>query len=260
MLSVIITHHQTPNLLNNCLKSIQSVFKNIKSEVIVCDNQCLPKLCLKDQWPKVKFCCFDQNIGYTRLVNRGLGQAQGDYFLILNADTIIPDQSILLALDYLKHHVQVGLLGPRLVGQDFRWQASCFREQKFKHILARRTWLARTNKGRQLITNLCYFDCNLENMQNVAWLMGSALMTTKQAVARVGLLDEQFLMYCSDADWARRFWQAGFQVVYFPQARVVHLHQRVSHQGHGIFDLLSNSMARLHLKDMMRYWWKWRKI
>lgn len=257
-LSVVITHHHTPELLQRCLQSLKSALKDLDSEIIICDNCCQGE-CQKDQWPQVKFLCFSQNQGYTKLVNAGLRQAKGDYFLILNADTIVPEaRDILLMLDYLVQHRQVGLVGPRLVGPDKKWQPSCFRKHSLLTIISRRTFLSRTKLGQRLISRLLYQDYDLNTIQEVDWLMGSCLMTTRKAVRLVGLLDEGFKMYFSDADWARRCRLHNLRVVYFPKAILIHWHQRSSHKGHGVFDLFFNRMTRVHLKDAIKYFWKWR--
>jgi GT2 family glycosyltransferase len=35
-------------------------------------------------------------------------------------------------------------------------------------------------------------------------------------------MDPRFFMYWEDADWCRRMWQAGWEVVYWPLGTVVH--------------------------------------
>jgi glycosyltransferase involved in cell wall biosynthesis len=44
----------------------------------------------------------------------------------------------------------------------------------------------------------------------------------RAVIERVGLLDEAYGMGYEDVDWCLRAWQAGFAVVYFPGARLVH--------------------------------------
>jgi len=257
-LTVIITHHHTPQLLANCLRSLVRSLNNVEHEIIVTDNQCNGFDCLQSQWPKVKFLCFNQDQGYTRLVNSGLKKACGDYFLILNADTIIADGQIELMLEYYQKQSKIGLLGPRLVNPKGQWQPSCFREQTWLNIVARRTRLGKTKFGQRLISRLCYQDRNLRKIQTAEWLMGSVLLISREFLNKIGYLDERFKMYFSDADWARRARQAGLAVVYFPLAELTHCHQRSSHKGHGIFDLLFSPLARTHLLDAIKYFWKWK--
>jgi hypothetical protein len=47
-------------------------------------------------------------------------------------------------------------------------------------------------------------------------------MAKREAIAQVGGLDERFFLYFEDTDWCRRMGQAGWSVVYYPLASVVH--------------------------------------
>jgi GT2 family glycosyltransferase len=51
---------------------------------------------------------------------------------------------------------------------------------------------------------------------------GAALMTTRNAFEQVGYLDTTFPMFFSDVDWCRRFFDCGFQIIFYPDAQVVH--------------------------------------
>jgi hypothetical protein len=52
---------------------------------------------------------------------------------------------------------------------------------------------------------------------------GACLLARRSAVETIGLLDEGFVMYWEDADLCWRLRKAGWQVVYDPRARAVHL-------------------------------------
>ncbi len=52
--------------------------------------------------------------------------------------------------------------------------------------------------------------------------MGACVMTSRRHLERVGLLDERFFFYAEDIDWAKRFWEHGLSVVYYPLPQVVH--------------------------------------
>ena len=49
----------------------------------------------------------------------------------------------------------------------------------------------------------------------------------REVIERIGLLDERYPMAYEDVDWCLRAWQAGFRVLYFPAARLVH-HESVT--------------------------------
>jgi N-acetylglucosaminyl-diphospho-decaprenol L-rhamnosyltransferase len=64
----------------------------------------------------------------------------------------------------------------------------------------------------------------------VDWLMGACLMIRQEVVAQVGGLDEAYFMYSEELDYCRRIVEAGWQVVYYPQAQVTHLSGKSSEQ------------------------------
>ena len=62
-------------------------------------------------------------------------------------------------------------------------------------------------------------------------LTGACMYMRREALERVGLLDERYPMAYEDVDWCLRAWQAGFRMLYFPAARP--LPPRVGHARNG---------------------------
>jgi GT2 family glycosyltransferase/glycosyltransferase involved in cell wall biosynthesis len=56
---------------------------------------------------------------------------------------------------------------------------------------------------------------------------GACMYVRREVIEQVGLLDESYPMAYEDVDWCLRTWQAGFRVLYFPAARLVH-HESVT--------------------------------
>ena len=52
---------------------------------------------------------------------------------------------------------------------------------------------------------------------------GACMYITREALDRVGLFDEAYPMAYEDVDHCLRAWQAGFEVLYAPDARLHHL-------------------------------------
>ena len=55
------------------------------------------------------------------------------------------------------------------------------------------------------------------------WLSGAAMLVRRRAVEQVGGLDESFFMFNEESDWQYRMHEAGWEVVFFPGAEVVHV-------------------------------------
>jgi GT2 family glycosyltransferase len=56
---------------------------------------------------------------------------------------------------------------------------------------------------------------------------GACMYMRREALERVGLLDERYPMAYEDVDWCLRAWEAGMRVMYFPAASLYH-HESVT--------------------------------
>ena len=56
---------------------------------------------------------------------------------------------------------------------------------------------------------------------------GACMYVRRELIERIGLLDERYAMAYEDVDWCLRAWQAGFGVIYFPAAQLIH-HESVT--------------------------------
>jgi len=258
-LSIIITHHNTLELLDLCIKSIKDTIKNLKHEIIVADSEAKEsnKEFLKDKNPEIIYLGFKKNLGYSKIVNEGIKKAQGEYILILNADIIVLENTISGMVDYLDKYKDVGIVGPQLLDFTNNIQSSCFNNPNWKTILTRRTFLGRTKWGKEILKKftLTGIETNLE--KEVDWVQGSAMMIRKSAIEKVGLWDERFFMYFEDADWCRRFWQNNFKVVYLANAKMVHYYHRSSKKFGIIIDVIFNKYTRTHIISALKYFKKY---
>jgi GT2 family glycosyltransferase len=57
---------------------------------------------------------------------------------------------------------------------------------------------------------------------DVDWVQGSALLARREVYTQIGGLDEGYVMYSEEMDWCKRAKAAGWRVVYFGQAEIVH--------------------------------------
>lgn len=254
MLSIIIVNFKNPALLRLCLKSLeQTLSPELNYEILVVDvsSEIETQNVVLEEFPKVKLIPFKDNIGYTRGVNEGIKKSSGDYLLILNSDIIPLKNSVEQLLDYMKKNQDVGLAGPQLLNFDSTPQQSCFGFYNLISIIYRRVGFLPFKK--RALKKFLMTGEDLTVIRPADWLMGSALMAQRKAVNKTGLMDEKFFLYFSDVDWAKRFWENGYKVVYYPLVKIYHYHRRVSKRNSWIIDLLVNRQSRQHIKDGLRY-------
>lgn len=259
--SFIITHYKKPKLLKTCIESIKTHIRGVDYEIIAADSdtQEETRKLLRTYFPDVILSESKKNLGYPKIVNKALARARGSCIAILNADIALPDSSIEKIFQFLEEQQEkVGLAGPMLVDMEGNIQPSAFRFYNPLTLIARRSVLGKLPFGKKDIDRFLLKDVELSRSPTpVDWLMGSALFTTKKALERVGPFDERFFMYFEDVDWSRRFWEKGYQVVYYPEARLVDRLLKASRHSGGPLDLISNKYTRIHLVSAMKYFLKY---
>lgn len=257
-LSIIIVHYRKPPILRLCLKSIKKSLKDIDYEVIVADSASTEKSrdVLIEEFPDVSFIPFEENTGYSKGVNAALETSNGEYVFIANPDIVIFDDSINKMIKVLENDKTIGMVGPSLLNFNETSQPSCFRFYTPTTIACRRTFLGRMPYFKKILDNFLMSDKDLNKSQEVDWIMGSAMMTRREYIKKVGLMDERFFLYFEDVDWCKRFWDNGLKVIYYPEARMYHYHQRKSSKGLGILDLFLRKETRWHLTSGFKYFLK----
>ena len=265
MLSIIVNHYKSPEVLKLCLKNIT---KNAPegTEFIVADSETIEKteVMMREYFPDVKFIPDAKNIGFAKSVNKGIEIARGEFLLIINADVIVTyPESIQKMLEHMEKNPHIGILGPRLLNINGEHQYSCFRFYSPKTILARRTPFGKTPWGKKELAHFLMKDKVSAKSKKppkepmeVDWLMGSSMLVRKSALEKVGPISQDYFMYMEDVDWCRNFWQNGYKVAYFPEVFFYHYHFQASKKRGAVLDILTNKYARIHFTSAIKYFRK----
>lgn len=260
-LSIIITSYKNPELTKVCIDSIIRNCRLADYEIIVADSETEEKtrMMMREDYPNVKFFPFNKNVGFQELVKKGIEASIGEYILILNADIIVKKNSIEKLLDFIKKNPEVGIAGPQLINFNETLQYSCFKFYSPLTILYRRTFLGRMSFAKKHLDSFLMKDFDHKSQKEVDWIMGSALITSRKAVEKVGFMDSRFRMYLEDTDWCRRFWEKGYKVVYFPEPQMYHYHGRGSAGKSVLKSLMFNRLTWVHIESAMKYFIKYYK-
>ncbi len=252
-LSIIILNFRSAGLVKQCLKGLTNHITNLNYEVIVVDNNSGDNLKnLVNLYPAVKFIFLPHNKGFAAGNNVGIKNSQGDLILILNPDIAVLTGSIEKMVDYLSTHNSVGMVVPQLLNPDKTIQSSVMRFPKWWLPILRRTFFGKLNWSQKWLDWYLYKDWNHLNQQTIDWALGACLLVKRTAVDQVGLFDERYFLYVEDTDWCRRFWEHNWEIVYLPEAKMVHYHMRESAE---------NFFAKLnfiHFASWLKYFWKFR--
>jgi len=225
-LSILIVSWNVRDYLLACLESIRPAWeaKHLSFEVIVIDGASSDGSveAVRARFPWVKVSALSENVGFTRGNNQALAQAQGRYLLLLNPDTEVIDDVLWAMVDYLDAHPDVGILGPHTFNGDrSTTQSTRRRFPTFVTALFESTWLQRF-APRSLLRRFYAEDIADDAVADVDWVQGSALLLRREVYAKIGGLDEHYIMYSEELDFCKRAKLAGWRVVYFGEASIVH--------------------------------------
>ena len=225
-LAVVIVTFNDKELVDECLKS---VFNNKTNEwkftVWVVDNGSsdgTPDY-IQQKFPEVNIIRNQSNFGYPRANNQGINSTFSQYVLLLNPDTEIPQNTFQELIDLLDVDDSIGIVGPKLIRRNGELDFACRRMfPNYLDYLLILLGLARKFPKNKVLGryNLTYLDPN-ENT-DVDSVAGAFLMARRDAIEKVGRLDESFFIYWEDIDWCYRFRLNGWRVFYCPKVTVLH--------------------------------------
>lgn len=218
-LSIVIVNYNVKHYLEQCLDSVFRSERPFDVEVFVVDNVSsdgsIPYL--KERYPQVRFIQNTENVGFARANNQAIRQSTGRYVLLLNPDTIVGEHTLAESVRLMDSHPDAGGSGTRMLRTDGSFAlesrrglptpfvAFCKMSGLTKLFPRSRTF------GRYYMR---YLDENVEN--EIEIISGAYMMLRREALDKVGLLDEAFFMYGEDIDLSYRLLKAGYKNYYSP--------------------------------------------
>lgn len=240
-LGIVIVSYNTFDLLRACLRSVYASQGNFSFEVCVVDNASSDGSAgmVTREFPQAYLIANTENVGYPAANNQGLRllgfsdptKSPPAFALLLNSDTVLPPDALQQMLDFMASHQDAGIAGPKLVLPNGSLDLACRRsfptpEVSFYRLVGLSRLFPRSRRfGRY---NLTYLDP--DQVAEVDSVVGAFMMVRAEAIAQVGLLDEQFFMYGEDLDWAYRIKRAGWKVYYNPHVTVLHIKRASTRQ------------------------------
>jgi GT2 family glycosyltransferase len=224
-LSVVIVNYNTERLLKACLESVYAGVNGTPLDIWVVDNHSQDQsvTMVRSLFPRVKIIENPSNVGFSRANNLVVAQSQSDYILLLNPDTLIIGDAIERVVKFMKEHPEVGIAGCKVLNRDGTLQLACRRSIPTPKVaFYRLSGLSRLFPKSRIMAryNMTYEDP--EQTHEVDAVSGAFLMIRRKVVEQIGLLDERFFMYGEELDWCLRAKRAGWTVMYYPDARIVH--------------------------------------
>ncbi len=239
--AIVVTFNAMP-YIDRCLESVRG------HETIVVDNGSTDGTVevVRERFPEVRLVEQD-NLGLGAGWNRGMREATGEWFLILNADAWMVEGATEKLAEFGDSRADAAVVGPRLRYPDGRLQRSV-RGFPTQWRLATEFFGLRKLGPRTELFNAFYGNgFEYDEVREVDFVMGACMLVRRAAVDEVGGLDEAYFLFSEEVDWMYRFRQAGWKVLFFPGAEAFHVYG-ASHGGR-----MFRELVRGHVRFMAKH-------
>jgi len=223
-ISVVIVAWNAQHYVDLCLASLADAPPRRSMEVLVVDNASADGTVemVESKYPWVKLIKSSENLGFSKGNNVAIRQCQGRYVALVNPDVIVFPGCLDTLADYLDQNPKVGNVGPRVFNPDMTQQSTCRRFPTLWNNFCTASRLESVFKGSPFFAGEHMFYFQHDRTLPVDVLVGCFSMIRRETFIEVGLLDEDLFMYGDDVDWCRRARNAGWEVVFYPEARAIH--------------------------------------
>lgn len=257
-LSIVIVNFMNYSLTLKCVDSVVNNIGNIDYEIIIIDN-CSPNESYEElnntykDIDNIKVFKNEKNNGFGFGNNVGVEKSSGKYILFLNPDIVILENAIGNMLKEIEKDNSIGLLSGKLLNSDYSVQQSCRRIIPINQFVACRTPFSKIvpNKYIEKCNNKYLMnDFKHDSIMEVDWVMGACMLIKKELFLQVGGFSKEYFMYFEDVDLCCKVRAQGKKIVYFPEAKMIHLHRQESIKSF-------NKMSLVHFKSMCKFYYKY---
>ena len=218
-LTVVIVNYRVKYLLEQTLRSVEQAMQGMTGEVIVVDNLSGDDSIAfsRERHPQVTYIENQENVGFARANNQAIMQAQSEYTLILNPDTIITPRCLQEGIAWMQSHPKCGAIGARMMDANgvflpeskrsfpTPWVSFC-KIFGLSKLFPRSPWFAKYH--------LRYLSD--EEPQCIDILSGAYMLCRTAVLQQLGGFDEDFFMYGEDIDLSYRIVKAGYENWFLP--------------------------------------------
>lgn len=215
-LTISIVNYNSGEYLSKCLESIKLIEEEARIQTIVVDNNSGDESLkiAKERFPEMEFIENKDNIGFGRAHNQVLKKLDTEYILLLNPDCVMERGVIKELLQYVEKNPDTGAITCKIILPDGSVDLTAHRGLPTP-------WASLLyffgDNSKYHLTNR-----DLKNPHEVDSISGAFFLTKKIVLEKSGFFDEKFFLYGEDIDLSIRIHDAGFKVIYYPLASIVH--------------------------------------
>jgi hypothetical protein len=217
---IIITTNQF-RFIGKCIYSLlDSNYKNIK--IFSIDNNSNRKEYQEfynkhKHIKQISFFRLKKNVGFAGACNYGIKKIKKGYIVFLNDDVIVSKDWLIPIISYMEKNSEVGACQPKIKNMvkrsffDYAGAAGGMMDvYGYPYCRGRIFYTVERDAGQY------------DDMIDLVWCSGACMVTKKEVITKVGLLDEIFFIYQEEADFCWRMHFFNYRLVYIPTSTIFH--------------------------------------
>ena len=228
-LAVVILNYRRPALTIDCLRTLANEIAPFEDRhaVVIEQNsgddsaEQIQRAIDQHGWGNwIPFVRSPSNLGFAGGNNLGMRTIEARGYMLFNSDAQATPGCIGEMLDALDAHPKVGAIGPPLQDLDGTPQISCFR---YRTPLTEFLDAAGTGPLDRLFANRLVPMGVFDEPMEPQWESFACILIRREVIEQIGYMDDQYFMYFEDMDYSRHIRKAGWRILHWPKAKVVHL-------------------------------------
>jgi len=218
-ISVIIVNYNTCQMTWDCIKSVFENTIGITFEIILVDNASTDgsKEIFSDE-DRIIYIYNSKNVGFGRANNIGMKEAKGEYYFLLNSDTILQNNALKEFYDFAEARSEKSFYGCWLKGRDGDYTHSGDPIPTIKSLLWNlcKSYIPGRYQGDGAIH---YSD---KELYKIGYVTGADMFFHHSIFDETGGFDENFFMYFEESDWQRTAVKSGYNSFIIHGPDIVH--------------------------------------
>ena len=219
-LSYCVVNTEGRDDLLACLDAIERTHpEGVEYELLVLDNASGDGSAdvVRERHPEARLFALTQRTGKAENDSTLLREARGRLCLLLNEDSELREGATRALLDALEADPRAAAAGAQLLTSGGEPTACAWRLPDIPWALAAAVFMHRR----------VAVQSTGEHVREVGWVQSSAMLVRREAAEEVGWLDPAFFVYSDETDFCKRLRDAGWRILFVPQAAAVH-HDQLS--------------------------------
>jgi GT2 family glycosyltransferase len=225
---LIVTYNSAPlmdALLSQLHAEIHSETFGWNAEVVLVDNgsQDGTAELVGTLHPWVKLVPNRVNLGFAAGNNLAALSASGRYLLLLNPDAVPAPGALAQGIALMDAHPNAGMAGGELRNTRGEREPSARMFPTLRDEIFTMSGLAARYPQSRTFARLDRRWADPEQDAAVDWIPGAFVFLPRSVFLKLDGFDERFFMYYEEVDLCRRLQQAGYEVLYWPRLKAVHI-------------------------------------